>query len=368
MISIMNNNAIENRKERWKSFYKKESQNTSPFMFIIRLTDPEDPSPMLWPEKMEERISWMKRDYYRQLEQTEWLYDDRVPFIDMISGTEIFAEAFGSPVLREMDNQPFALPAVNSSTEARSLQKPELMQSTLSFQFEMADRIYEQILTETDFKPVFRLPDIQTPMDIAALIWAKEDFFPAMIIEPDEVRRLVQKIQDLQFDFFDTWFSRYGHDFVAHYPEYYMPGGVSMSEDEIGAVSPAMFDDFFLPSLNAFSKRYGTIGIHSCADSQHQWSGFAKVRNLRVLNINQPESVLEKAYSFFKDSTILLPVNNGEEEKPASPEDGGVPFGGRGKVIYHYTMSDRGEARDLANRLNDLREGFGELEELIVNQ
>ena len=99
--------------------------------------------------------------------------------------------------------------AVHSSQEANFLKKPKLMQSTLAVQFEMADQIFERIKQKFGHTPVFRLPDIQTPMDIAALIWKKEDFFPSMLIEPDSIKVLTQKIRELQFEFFDTWFARY---------------------------------------------------------------------------------------------------------------------------------------------------------------
>lgn len=54
------------------------------------------------------------------------------------------------------------------------------------------------------------LPDVQTPMDIAALIWDKNYFFAAMIEEPEAVKELAHKVSRLYFAFFDEWFRRYG--------------------------------------------------------------------------------------------------------------------------------------------------------------
>ncbi len=358
-LPVMENREIEKRKERWNAFH--DGERADPFLFIIRVVDGDDPSPPLWPDRIRDRVDWMEREYYRQLESLEWLKDDGIPFIDMISGTEIFAEAFGSPVERDRDSMPFALPAVFSPGEAEKIGKPDLMNSTLSVQFEMGDEVFARIRKSTGHRPVFRLPDIQSPMDIAALLWAKEDFFPAMLLEGDSVERLAGKILELEFDFFDAWFARYGKDFVAHYPEYYMPRGVTLSEDEIGAVSADLFDRFFLPNLNALSRRYGGIGIHCCADSLHQWGGFARIDNLRVLNLNRPAEVLRKAIPYFRDKTLFLPVSNGEGDRPFYP-DRDVTSGDRGRIIYHYALSDRDEAKDLSCRLNDLRESLPQAE------
>ena len=43
-----------------------------------------------------------------------------------------------------------------------------------------------------------------------------------------------------------------------------MPRGLTLSEDEVGAVSPALFDSLFLPELAELSARYGFA-----LDAQH---------------------------------------------------------------------------------------------------
>ncbi len=87
----------------------------------------------------------------------------------------------------------------------------------------------------------------------------------------------------------------------AHYPDYYLPYGVTMSVDEIGVVSKQMFNKFFLPELAELSQRYGGLGMHCCANSRHQWENFKKIPGLWLLNLNQPEDILRQAYPFFAD-------------------------------------------------------------------
>ena len=98
-----------------------------------------------------------------------------------------------------------------------------------------------------------------------------------MVEEPEAVKELCCKTHELLTSFLDEWFRRYGKTFIAHHPDYYMPYGVTLSEDEAGSVSPEMFEEFFLPHLTALSERYGQIGIHCCANAMHQWENFKKI-------------------------------------------------------------------------------------------
>jgi len=150
------------------------------------------------------------------------------------------------------------------------------------------------------------LPDIQSPLDVAALIWEKVGFFSAMVEEPEAVEALVHMTERLITDFLDLWFERYGKEFIAHYPDYYMPYGITLSEDEVGTISPDMFERFSLPSINTLSRRYGQVGVHCCANSEHQWQSFKKIENLVLLNFVQSPEVIARAYPVFADTCVQM--------------------------------------------------------------
>ena len=80
-----------------------------------------------------------------------------------------------------------------------------------------------------------------------------------------------------------------------------MPSGITLSEDEVGVVSRDTFAERFLPELVSLSQRYGAIGIHCCANSQHQWEGFKAIPNLRLLNLVRPRQQTLAAYRAFDD-------------------------------------------------------------------
>ncbi len=289
---------LAQRKQRWLDFYA--GKPDARCMVLLGITDPAAP-PRPWPnhDQQAARIDWAWQGYQRDLRRAAVLDDDFIPYLDPYTGTEIFAEAFGCAVHRPADNMPFALPRITTPAEADRIKVPELSSSPLAELFDIADELRRRAGPDA----VMKLVDTQSPMDTVALLWDKTELFSAMLEAPDAVKHLAAKVHTLFTAFLDEWYRRYGCEFIAHFPYYYMPRGVTLSEDEVGAVNPDMFCEFFLPELQALSDRYGGIGIHCCAYSRHQWDNFKRIRNLRMLNICQPPDVIKAAYHAFAEST-----------------------------------------------------------------
>jgi len=344
----------EERQRRWQTFMAPGAP--AGFLFHVHCQEVDaqlPPAPARWPDRASERIAWAWKKYELLCAQAAWLADDRVPYLDNLTGTEIFAEAFGCRVERPATGMPFALPCVRTAAEADTLRVPDLSTSTLAYLFDIADALYERAGSGA----IQRLVDIQSPMDIAALIWDKADLFVAMIETPDVVRALAAKVRTLLVAFLEEWFRRYGTRYVAHYPEYFMAGGLTLSEDEVGAVNAGMFEAFFLPELAALSEHFGGIGIHCCADAGHQWSGFKKVPGLRLLNLCKPPTrdacaYVRKAYDFF-DRSIVQMHNGWSPEGPVSTWPAQFPADRR--VILQVSASTRADAMAACDALQNLR-------------
>ncbi len=240
---------------------------------------------------------------------------------------------------------PFAKPLLTRADEVSRLRVPELSTTPLARLFEMADELRRRAGEEA----LMKLVDIQSPMDIAALIWDKNDFFVAMLEEPEAVKELAEKVSQLLIAFLDAWFARYGRDFIAHYPYYYMADGLTLSEDEVGIVNTDCFAEFFLPELTALSARYGGLGMHCCANSRHQWEQFLRIPGLRVLNLCQPPEVVAAAYRFFALHVVQMHSGYGDGAPWQWPAQ--MPPGAR--VIFELNAASRDDALTLAARMRE---------------
>ena len=338
----MSTSSTEERKQRWQDFLSMD--NDTQHIFQINYQPDGQTRPWPWPDNRSDRIEWAWEKYQWHLERMEWLEDDSIPYLDVYTGTEIFAEAFGCDVRRPEDNMPFALPMIRKASEVEQFRVPDLDAPPLAMLFEIADELRRRAGEEA----LVRLVDIQSPMDIAALIWNKNDLYIAIIETPDAVRELALKVEELLIKFLDAWFSRYGREFIAHFPIYYMPQGITLSEDEVGSVDEEMFLELYLPELAKLSDRYGGIGIHCCADARHQWGNLKQIPNLRLLNLIQPVDELKMAYEFFSDHVPQMHSWFGDGPAWTWPEQ--YPEGAR--VVMETSATSKDEALELSEKLH----------------
>ncbi len=262
---------IEARKARWERFMLRDGKQA--FMHVVDCSEDVPVRPWPGPGNIRERIDWSSSAFERRMEDVGWLDDDTVPFLEPYTGTEIFAAALGCRVAYPADNMPFALPLIDDASQLDRVKVPELSSSSLAVLFEIADELRRRAGPDA----LMRLIDVQSPMDIAALVWDKNTFYTALLETPRAVQELASRARELLTSFLDRWFARYGRAFMAHYPQYYMADGLTLSEDEVGSVSPKMFEELFLPELADLSARYGGLGMHCCANARHQWEGFKRI-------------------------------------------------------------------------------------------
>jgi len=337
-------NAIHNRIQRWEDFWVNNGRGKKRLV----ITCNEDAPKWVWPhpDQIGARLEYAWQNYSLHMKRLEQWRDDAVPCLCIGTGTEIWAEALGCKVHRPGTTMPMAVPFVRTVKEAAAVRVPRLEDSTLAWWFEKMETLRERAGKEA----LLRLPDMQSPMSVAAQIWDKSEFFAAMVEEPGAVRELALKARELIANFCDAFFKlNGGKGFVAHHPAYYMPSGVTFSEDEVGSVSPAMFDEFFLGDLDWFSERHGGMGIHCCAGAEHQWANFAKVKNLRLMNFGNKPGYVQRAFSFFADTCALW---NNENNRPVpAREFHELPRGIPGNCRYVANL--HAETVEDAKRLSD---------------
>jgi len=328
---------IEARKKKYLELYKKDGNRKG--LLIVEPTWDVPHCPTPYKNAEEALVTFAYEKYSRAAERMSWLDDDSLPFIDIHTGTEIFAAAMGAKVYENNDEMPFALPFMHDPSEVAALKVPKLEDSSLMRLFERASKLKSMCGKDA----LLRLPDIQSPMDIACLLFDKTDLFCALLTDPDAIKELCDKTAELLTAFLDTWFAEFGKEFMAHYPDYYMDYGITLSEDEIGAVSPEMFSEFFLPHLNMLSQRYGKIGIHCCANSKHQWNGFLQIENLTLLNLGQPLEIQKESFKVFSNHCALMPMWDGRDNAGSFKKwRGELPSDCR--MIYYSEAQTKDEA------------------------
>lgn len=230
-------------------------------------------------------VPWIVDDYKRQVEMLEALDDDAVPCARIPTGTHIYAAAFGCEVHCFPDSNPCAMPMLSTAEEADKLVVPDIWKvPVLSRIFELARAVQDELGTDVFLGP----PDMQSGFDTAALIWNKTDFLCAMLDEDESaaVRRLTGKCAALFKAFLTAFRNEFPKCSPCHCPTVWAPPemGPWLSNDECGAFSAKMFEQFCLSELVDLSETFGGLGMHCCAAAEHQFESFKKIPNFYAFN------------------------------------------------------------------------------------
>jgi hypothetical protein len=230
-------------------------------------------------------VAWIVENYERQMAHLEAVGDDGVPVAHLWTGTHIYAAAFGSPVRTFEDDMPCALPFVNTTAEADALKTPDISASpTLSRVIELGHKVRDALGPEAYLGPC----DMQTGFDTACLVWDKTELYCAMMDDEGckTVKRLAAKCAELFKRFLAELRREFPNMSPQHCPGVWCPPelGPWMSNDECGAVGPEMFEAFMLPEMVDLAGTFGGIGMHCCADAEHQFESFTKIPDFYAFN------------------------------------------------------------------------------------
>ena len=234
---------------------------------------------------VERWVPWVVEHYKRQVEWQEQLGDDAVPFAKLSTGTQLYAAAFGCPVHSFLDSNPCALPIVNNAAEADTIVEPNLWNCrSLMRVFELGRLVQRELGPDVFLGPC----DMQSGFDTASLIWDKTDMFCA--VADEEEREAVKRLAGKCARFFKNFLIELRKEFPnmnpCHCPNTWAPPemGPWLSNDECGAVSVAQFEEFMLPELIDLAQTFGGLGMHCCADAEHQFESFKKIPHFYGFN------------------------------------------------------------------------------------
>lgn len=255
-------------------------------------------------DSIEERAARIERDYEIRYRFHEEIGDDMVPFAGMMTGVWFFSGAFGCRVVDFEDSLPAPVPLVTTAAEADALTKPDIWSGDMGRHLELTLAVRKRLGPDVPIG----LPDTQSALDVAAMVWEKGAFLAATIEAPDAVRRLIATCQDLIKDYLTERIRIGGELNPVTCPYLWAPArlGIGMSEDEVGVISSRMYQQLGLNHLIDLSETFGGLFLHCCADADHQYPNFKKLPNLRALNRVFQASGPEPALRAFDDRTVHM--------------------------------------------------------------
>jgi len=289
MGAVMSTNeAVQRNKTFVENIYRKGPFEGHAFMVLPVFQRAVDHPDYFFTTSDKPVANWVPdivENYARHAKFNEAVADHSVPCARMTTGTHIYAAAFGCEANCYPDSPPCAVPLVRTALEADKLKKPDIWKSPSLYRvFELADALRKELGSDVFLGP----PDMQSGFDTAALVWDKTGFLCAMADEHESgaVRRLVARCAALFKEFLVELRREFPNCCPSHYPPIWTPPGMApwLSNDECGAFGVEMFESFCLPELIDLAETFGGLGMHCCADADHQFESFKQIPNLYALN------------------------------------------------------------------------------------
>ena len=230
-------------------------------------------------------VPWIIADYQRQVKHHKRIGDDAVPMLNISTGTHIYAEAFGSECVQLEDQNAFAKPIVTTPEEVNAIGDVSLDSArALNRVLELAEALRSEVGPDVAMNP----PDMQTGFDTACLVWNKADLFTSLYDDEGgrAVEHLANRCATLLMDFIALLRHEFPQMSPCHCPFVWCPPdlGPWVSNDEAGNISRVHYDRFCHGELMEMAKRFGSIGMHCCADAEHQFERFQDVPGLYAFN------------------------------------------------------------------------------------
>ncbi len=298
-------------------------------------------------------VEWVVENFRRQVAFHETLDDHSVPCARLSTGTHIYAAAFGCDVHCATNDNAFATPLLSSAREADQLQTPDIWNSPgLNRIFELAHAVEKKLGKEVALGP----PDMQSGFDTAALIWHKEDLYCAML-DPQQkpaVKRLVRKCAALFNAFLLAFRKEFPQCNPCHCPRVWAPPemGPWVSNDECGAFGVEHFEEYCLPELVDLSETFGGIGMHCCADAEHQFESFQKIPRFYAFNRVKAKRGYLPLLEHFQGVEAPVHVLANLDDKEVRGLLAGAAPGTR--FIFNYYAEGASDARDWLDRMRNL--------------
>jgi len=241
-----------------------------------------------------------ERHYRPMLEMQLEVDADYVPDFDPVCGVCVIAAAFGCEEKYHANEMPWAMPVLESITEVDHLRKPDLAKART------VQRLMSQmrwLQDRTGGRVPIELMDLQSPFTVACQMRHYEDLLMDMIDDPERVKKLIEIITDTTIEFCALQRQ------VCEVPAF--PGrnfpccgedmGICIADDSaVIPLSPAMYEEFCLPSMQRIAEAETGVFIHSCGDYLHQVDNLLRIPKLRSMQMHTGPGEIDSAPAWRK--------------------------------------------------------------------
>jgi len=257
----------------------------------------------------------MKSSLENQLGSLEksMLFNADVPnFLEPWYGIGTIASAYGNNYIWKDGNAPAIQSKFNSIDEVLDVTPQKVANTNIGKH--TLDMI-EYFIEKTKGKLPMSLTDTQSPLNMVGHLMPLDQFFFALMTEPEKVLKLFDILADLSIAFNNEQLQRIGDAMV--YPGHGFASsgkwnGLGMSDDNAIMISPEQYLELAVPSVEKICNPLGGPVFHSCGDWSNWIDAVLKIKDIRMADgafspETDPGAITNlEAYQCFAGTGIVL--------------------------------------------------------------
>jgi uroporphyrinogen-III decarboxylase len=219
----------------------------------------------------------------------EGVYDYGLPNIKPNQGIGIIAAAFGCEYTVNNEADPWIKSLIREEN-AGDVYKLKVPDPETNPVFKKVWKRIESLQGLSSLP--LRAVNIPSPLVTASMIWDYTSFIECILVCPDEIHALLEKVTEATIIYIREQFKRIknlfspGHESICPLPRFV---GVRVSDDTAALLSPDLYREFGVKYNNMISEAFGGIVVHSCGDVHRVVPAMMEIKGLKGLDFTIPQ-------------------------------------------------------------------------------
>ena len=212
----------------------------------------------------------------------DWTPQETVNFDPWFWNTHTIALAMGCKPRITSEGKEWAAPLIRSPEQVDKISVPDPLDGRTG---EIIEDI-EDVLLDLPEDALIRMPDIQSPLGVAELMWRPDSFYMALLTSPNEMHQLLQKITEFIIAYVGEIQAILGDRLnPACFPEIWSdPTGYYIADDSNSLVSPEMHLEYSVRYINRITESCGPLHYHSCTWKRAYFDNIRRIKNIKAVN------------------------------------------------------------------------------------
>lgn len=239
------------------------------------------------------------------VEQWDWTPVPTANVEPWFWNTHTVALAFGCRPQFTSEGKEWIAPRITDVKQVEDIEIPGVWEGRTGEILKRIGEMKEELPEDT----LIRLPDIQSPLGVAELMW-DQSFYLALLTDPGEIHMLLEKITLFTIQYIREIRKLLGDRYnPATHPQVWSPpDGYYMSDDVNSMLSPRQHLEFSIDYINRITAQLGALFYHSCTWTPPYYENIGRLKGVRAANWSfgtsaDPAEIMER----FSGRFVLIP-------------------------------------------------------------